>query len=304
MSMTPRPKDLLRTWLLEQDAQDAERLTHLLDEYRINPTRRTLFRVLALASRGLGVHPLGLESGDLETADEACPGWRPDGWRRDHAARTLVLLEMAEMLPTDAFHQELDFLFGAADVGELEALYRALILFPEPQRLLPRAMEATRTNMTRVFTALAYGNPYPATLFEEDIWNRMILKAVFLGLPLAPIQGLDKRANPRLASLLLDYVRERWAARRVVRWDVWRCVGPFANLPTESAFFERLLKTGSEVEKQAAVLALCGNPSPRAAIICAAQAGLTRAARNGRLAWHLLSSVETAKAGAHLAGPI
>jgi hypothetical protein len=304
MSMTPRPKDLLRTWLLEQDTQGAERLAHLLDEYRANPTRRTLFRVLALASRALGVHPLGLAPADLEVADRACPGWRPDGWRRDHAARTLVLLEVAEVLPADAFHQELGFLFGAADVGELEALYRALILFPEPQRLLPRAMEATRTNMTRVFTALAYGNPYPATLFEEDTWNRMILKAVFLSLPLDPIQGLDHRANRSLSVLLLDYVRERWAARRPVRWDVWRCAGPFANLPAESAFFERLLKTGSEVEKQAAVLALCGNPSPRAAILCAAQAELIRAARNGRLAWHLLSAVETIEATAHLAGPI
>ncbi len=302
--MTPRPKDLLRTWLLEQDAQATGRLMHLLDEFRANPTRRTLFRVLALASRALGSHPLGLAPADLEVADRACPGWRPVGWRRDHAARTLVLLEVAEVLPADAFHQELGFLFGAADAGELEALYRALILFPEPQRLLPRAMEATRTNMTRVFTALAYSNPYPATLFEEDTWNRMILKAVFLELPLAPIQSLDERANPRLTTLILDYVRERWAARRVVRWDVWRCVGPFANLTTESAFFERLLKSGSEVEKQAAVLALCGNPSPRAAILCAAQAELTRAVRNGRLAWHLLSAVETTEAGAHLAGPI
>jgi hypothetical protein len=33
----------------------------------------------------------------------------------------------------------------------------------------------------------------------------MILKALFIGSALAPVQGLDERNNPRLAAMLFDF---------------------------------------------------------------------------------------------------
>jgi hypothetical protein len=304
MSEARQAKDLLRTWLLRSGGEQAERLQRLLDEYRASPSRRALFRVLALAPRAVGTRPLELDAMDLAEAKAVCAGWQPEGWRHDRMARILVLLDAAEVLGSDDFHQELAYLFGAADVAELETLYRALILFPQPQRLLPQAMEGTRSNVTRVFTALAYENPFPASFFEEEAWNRMILKAAFLELPLAPIQGLDERTNSRLAELLLDYVRERWAARRPVRWDLWRCIGPAADLPANAGFFERLLQAGSVLEQQAGVLALCSNPSRHAAALCAPWSEWTQAVRGQRLTWHLLGDQEPVEPAAHLSGPL
>ena len=52
--------------------------------------------------------------------------------------------------------------------------------------------------------------------FDEHRWNHMVLKALFNGAALAPIQGLDERANPELAAMLRDYAHERWAADRAV----------------------------------------------------------------------------------------
>ena len=57
----------------------------------------------------------------------------------------------------------------------------------------------------------------------------MILKALFVGSTLNPIVGLDARANPELARILLDYADERRAAERPITPELWRCVGPFAD---------------------------------------------------------------------------
>lgn len=82
--------------------------------------------------------------------------------------------------------------------------------------------------MTPVFEAVAHRNPFPAETFEAQ-WNRMILKAMFISAPLAPVHGLDRRANPALVAMLLDHARERKAAGRAVPDDLWRCVTPFGH---------------------------------------------------------------------------
>src|SRR5260370_40346658 len=43
------------------------------------------------------------------------------------------------------------------------------------------------------------------------------------------MQGLDDRANPRLARMLVGLAQERWAARRPVSGEMWRCGAPYAD---------------------------------------------------------------------------
>lgn len=109
--------------------------------------------------------------------------------------------------------------------------------------------------MKVVFEAVAHGNPYPAEQLADEAWNQMVLKALFVGSALHPIMGLDQRANPALARMLGDYAHERWAARRDISPELWRCVGPFAHgvLLQDLA---RALETSSPPERAAAVLAL------------------------------------------------
>jgi hypothetical protein len=57
--------------------------------------------------------------------------------------------------------------------------------------------------MKPVFEAVAHRNPYPQETFAEDAWNQMVVKAFFIGSTLWSIQGLDERANPRLARMLV-----------------------------------------------------------------------------------------------------
>jgi hypothetical protein len=103
-----------------------------------------------------------------------------------------------------------------------------LPLYPHSAALEAEAGEGLRSNMRPIFEAIAHRNPYPRETFDQHRWNHMVLKALFVGSALAPIQGLAERRNLELAVILRDYARERRAAGRPVPAELWPCVAPFA----------------------------------------------------------------------------
>jgi hypothetical protein len=109
------------------------------------------------------------------------------------------------------------------------ALYQSLPIMPYPKELTQRAAEGVRSNITSVFDAVAHHNPYPADYMDDDAFNQIVLKALFVGSPLYKIQGLDRRANRKLAKMLIEYAHERWSAGRVISPELWRPVGPFID---------------------------------------------------------------------------
>ena len=143
--------------------------------------------------------------------------------------------------------------------------------------------------MQPIFEAVAHRNPYPREQFDENAWNHMVLKALFIGSKLDPIQGLDERANPRLMRMLCDYAHERWAAARPVSPELWRCVGRFAD-DAALADLKRVLETGGLAERQAAALALTASTSARAKSLLAGVPELARAAAAGKPGWAALSA--------------
>lgn len=246
---------------------------------------RELYLAISLVSRKTGKDDLRLAEDDLRTAQSARLGWNPLGWSVDQAARILFLVR-ARGEP-GAHGQWLDQLCVTADVGELIALYRGLPLYPDQESHLHRAMEGARTNMKAVFEAVAHRNPYPAERFPENVWNHMVLKAIFIGSTLRPIHDLDGRINPRLMRMLCDYAHERWAAGREVAPELWRCVGPCAD---EAALddLERVLASDSAAERAAAALALAACPAPRAKALLASHSELANAIEIGTLDWQTL----------------
>lgn len=276
------PRALLRRWL--DDAATPEALAWL-DEAAAKLTAgapdRDLYLAVSLAPRKLGKSDLSLDEAALAAAEAARPGWRPAGWSADQAGRLVLLLA----LPDPArLAMLVDQLCRTGDLGELVTFYRGLPLYPEPERYLARAREAARSNMKAVFDALAHHNPYPAESFDELAWNHLVLKALFVGSPLDPIQGLERRANPTLMRMLCDYAHERWAAGRPVSPDLWRCVGRFADAAA-LADLQRVLREGGERERRAAALALHDCPKPEARAILEQAPNLAAAAADGRIAW-------------------
>jgi len=247
----------------------------------------TLFTKFSATSRYIGKFDLHLSQNDLSRAHDLRPGWTPKNWSVDQAARTLLLLSFSSENP-DRYEQAIEKLFSAADVAEQVALYQSLPLLPHPNRFQARAIEGLRSNMTVVFNAIALNNPYPADYFEEDPWNQMVLKALFIDSQLSQIQGLETRANPKLAQMLSDYAHERWAAGRQVNPQLWRPFGFFAqgNLLLD---LERVLKEGQPYEQEAAALACASASTPEAKALLNSVPQLKQQIANQSLTWESFS---------------
>ncbi|MFW6076459.1 MAG: EboA domain-containing protein [Hyphomicrobiales bacterium] len=282
------PRALLLSWLRRDAAPDAVAwLENQLQALNQRAGNQKLFVAIGLASRRFARSALQFDDADLAAAAGARPGWDPRGWSLADAARILLLAELSRREP--GFPKIFTDICRTADVSESVAFYRGLPLYDRPGELEAQAAEGARSNMQVVFEAVAHRNPYPREQFDEQRWNHMILKALFIGSALAPVQGLDERSNPRLAAMLLDYAHERWAAGRTVSPELWRCVGPFAD-EAAMADFERLLDTGTTQEREAAILALSASPDPAVKPLLDANPDLARQAASGALTWERVTS--------------
>lgn len=257
--------ELLESWV--KRTADPAAVEWLTEQKRRNAiggsgTDRTFFMSIGQVSRRMGKADLDLNSSDFEEADKVRPGWTPRGWSVDQASRLVLLLSSTS---DDVFAGRLEKLCRSADISELLSYYRGLPLFPDQSAYVFRATEGLRSNIKSVFESVAHWNPYPMEQFEENAWNHMVLKAIFIGSPLYPIAGFEKRSNVNLARMLSHYAHERWAASRQVSPELWRGVGLFAH-EIESGLSDlgRVLKSGRPVEQKAAMLALRDCPSPEA----------------------------------------
>ena len=218
---------LLDSWLEKQTAVEALTwLNQKKKEITQNGQERTLFTSFGAVSRYLGKQALSLSTEELQAAGDLVTGWYPLNWTVDQVGRSVLILSFPQE-DEDKYVAILDKIFAAADVGEAIALYQSLPLLPYPEKFKLRAAEGIRSNMTSVFNAVALNNPYPAEYLDDLAWNQMILKALFIGSPLHPIYGLERRNNPQLSQMLIDYARERLAAKRTVNPELWQLVAPF-----------------------------------------------------------------------------
>jgi hypothetical protein len=263
MARMTTPAALMAAWLEWQlPPEAADWLLAQRERLRAGVSERDFNLAISLAPRRVGKADLVLRPEDLAAAHAARPGWDPRGWTVDQAGRVVLLL--ADGTAGPAFAARLKSLFATADLSETICFLRGLPLYPDPELHLMRAREGARSGMRPVFEAVAHANPYPAEMFDEAGWNQLVLKALFIETALAPIQGLDRRANPTLARMLRDYAHERWAAGRAVSPELWRCVGPFADAAAREDL-TRVLRTGTEAERAAARAALDAAPARTAA---------------------------------------
>ncbi len=278
---------LLRDWIAgHAPAEGLAWLDAILADVAKGEERHVLTRAMALAPRRLGKADLRLEAEHLRRAAEVRPGFDPTGLTVDAAARIALLL--AANREAGSLASCLDSILRTADLRELVAVYRGFALFPADESLTRRAAEGVRSGMKPVFEAIAHRNPYPRENFDDQAWNQMVVKALFIGSELHPIQGLDERANSDLSVMLVDYAHERWAADRPVSIELWRALGRFADQRGFDAL-ARVLHSGEARDRGAAALALHAAGSAAAREILDQEPDLQRQVADGRITWTTLT---------------
>lgn len=175
-------------------------------------------------------------------------------WTIAAAARAVVLDEALGHTPGAALALT-QHLYRESDEAAQIDLVRSLPLLACAAALKPLALEAGRTNSRAVFAALALDNPYPARYYTEREFNHLVLKALFLDLPIARVVGLARRANAELARMCEDYVEEREAAGRSVPADIWLAAAPHASARGE-AMLARYAASGEPRQRRYAREAL------------------------------------------------
>ncbi len=282
------PANLLRDWLSRQTDQTSVAWLEEKCQKTVHVGLGAFALAFGAVPRELGKADLRLTSDDRAAATAARPDWDPSQWTVDQAGRALLVLSLPSQ-DSQAYVATLDKIFAAGEVGELIALYQTLPLLPHQPTHLLRAAEGVRSNMKSVFCAVAHRNPFPAEQFDEGRWNQMILKCLFVGAKLAPVVGVDQRANRPLMRMLCDYARERWAAGRTVTPELWRPVGAVAD-DAAIADLHRVLQQGGPVEQHAAALALAAANSPHAQNLLAEHPQLQELVRSGAIDWNTVAA--------------
>lgn len=144
------------------------------------------------------------------------PGADPDdvhAWTIDDAARTYLLQALEDP------EAELRELYRYGDAAERRGILRALEYLDTDA--VDLVEDAIRTNDTRLIAA-ALG-PYATAHLSDAAYDQAVLKCVFVGVPITPLDGLH-RVTPDGARMLAAFVHERVAAGRDVPGEVWTVI--------------------------------------------------------------------------------
>lgn len=181
--------------------------------------RNTFGAAYAGARRRLGGGTVTLDARE-ETSLNGTELLAINGRSLHEVYRIALLMRGCECLIAEDHAPFINEVYLRGDNFERQSLLRALIFLPDPERFIDTAVEACRTNSRDIFESIACDHDYPLRYFPELNFNQMVLKALFIGSPLARVVGLDERINPELVRMAEDYADELRAASRAVPDDI------------------------------------------------------------------------------------
>ncbi|MFH9862915.1 EboA domain-containing protein [Streptomyces sp. NPDC017202] len=180
------------------DARADDRLAAA--ERRVRERPRAIHEEFPLAGRPPVRHGTGPDALVLGTDDDR--------------ARARLLSVLAEVLSPQELRSETERLYRHGDDAERRGVLRALPVLPASVRGLGLTLVADglRSNDPRLVAA-AMG-PFAAAHLDQRAWRQGVLKCLFVGVPLAAVAGLERRADAELLRMARDLAEERRAAGR------------------------------------------------------------------------------------------
>ena len=233
--------------LLDSD-ELADRLWERLDPDAADWLREALAEVGARPETIRRLFPTaGRKAGRAKLDPDADPD-DLHAWSIDDAARTLLLVELGT-----AVESELEELYRYGDAAERRGLLRALPYLEIGDTALGIVDDAIRTNDTSLIAA-ALG-PYATAHVDDAGYGQAVLKCVFSGIPIEPLDGVPERVTPDGARMLAAFVHERIAAGRDVPAEVWIVID--RHPPTEELrAIEAELESTVDERREAAIRTL------------------------------------------------
>lgn len=134
--------------------------------------------------------------------------------------RVALLLSLPGRVPEAGVLEFVQEAYRTGDLEEKQAVLRSLAFLPQPSAFVAIAAEGARSNAVSIVEAITCDNPFAARHFSTDALNQLTMKALFNGLPLLRIVGLQERMNDDLVRMSRDYGRERRAAGRAISTDL------------------------------------------------------------------------------------
>ena len=189
------------------------------------PDRGALLEAFTAATRRLGRSRLAPADEEAARLRAAGVDWPIGTWGADELGRVALLVAAAAHWPAAELEAVIDECYRQGDGAERQAVLRALPLLPAPERFVEIGVDACRSHIQPLFEAIACENPYAALYFPELNFNQMVLKALFTGVALARILGLEGRITPELSRMAAGYASERRAAGRSVPADIGTLTG-------------------------------------------------------------------------------
>lgn len=182
-----------------------------------NDLLRRLRVAVARCRRKLGEAPLASSPALNRDVPDT---WNVGRWTSTDAGRWR-LLDAAVSAPGAPDPVELVTpLLRRGSLDEQISIVRVIVAMPGPERFVDVIVDACRTNAQSLFEAIACDNPYPARYFSDAAFRQMVLKAIFMGVPVRRILRLDDRTDEELVRMVDAFASERRAAGRSVPEDI------------------------------------------------------------------------------------
>lgn len=267
------------------DAEVQQWLTDKIKSTIDKKSTRELYLTYSLIASKIQIQP---EFNIVALSDELKEYIKIQNGNIQQIARMLLLIKVLEA-DEEFFHDKVANIIQVADTGELETFLKFLILLPNPEKYKNTAVDALRTNISTVFNAIAYNNPYPGKYFNDQQWNQMYLKTAFMQGDLNAISDIDERANKDLTRIISDYAHERWAASRDIDPYFWRPVSKFLDDELLKDM-RRLLQSENSYENRAGGLCLYHSENETASALLEKESELLAKIKNKTISWNSLKN--------------
>lgn len=267
------------------DAEVQQWLTDKIKSTIDKKSTRELYLTYSLIASKIQIQP---EFNIVALSDELKEYIKIQNGDIQQIARMLLLIKVLEA-DEEFFHDKVANIIQVADTGELETFLKFLILLPNPEKYKNTAVDALRTNISTVFNAIAYNNPYPGKYFNDQQWNQMYLKTAFMQGDLNAISDIDERANKDLTRIISDYAHERWAASRDIDPYFWRPVSKFLDDELLKDM-RRLLQSENSYENRAGGLCLYYSENETASALLEKESELLAKIKNKTISWNSLKN--------------